>query len=72
MQDLSVQMELESVSVVKVAVVCSSRVVVQQPCVVVFEISSAFNAAVVLGIIDFKLWPVEDWKACGAYRCFRQ
>ena len=22
------------------------------------------------GVIDFKMWPVEDWKACGAYRCF--
>jgi hypothetical protein len=24
------------------------------------------------GVIDFKLWPAEDWKACGAYRCFNK
>lgn len=24
------------------------------------------------GVIDFKLWPVEEWKTCGAYRCFNK
>jgi hypothetical protein len=29
------------------------------------------SVTAVAGVIDFKLWPVEEWKACGAYRCFK-
>ena len=27
---------------------------------------------IIAGLIDFKLWPVEEWKTCGAYRCFNK
>jgi hypothetical protein len=36
------------------------------------KIIAGFALNCIAGLIDFKLWPVEEWKTCGAYRCFNK
>ena len=40
--------------------------------VVAGKFIAGFALNCIAGLIDFKLWPVEEWKTCGAYRCFNK